>query len=55
LEETKSRGFKVEYFHKVSGLVNNNTKSEAEHVLRVGEKVFGKEKVGKGELPFKAS
>lgn len=24
-------------------------------MLRVGEKVFGKDKVGKGKLPFKAS
>lgn len=35
--------------------MNVNTKLEAEHVLRVGRKVFGEDKVGHGNLPFRAS
>jgi hypothetical protein len=42
IEDTKSRGFTVEYNQHTNAPINCNTKAEAEHVLRVGEKVFGK-------------
>lgn len=34
---------------------NENSKKEAENVLRVGSALFGPEKVGLGTLPFRAS
>jgi metal-dependent amidase/aminoacylase/carboxypeptidase family protein len=35
--------------------VNCNSKEQAEHVLRVAAEHFGKDKVGHGKLPFRAS
>ena len=34
---------------------NDNTKEEAEHVLRVAKKYLGEDRAGVGELPFRAS
>lgn len=45
----------MEFDKHTNAPINVNTEVEAGHVLRVGERVFGKGKVGKGLLPFKAS
>lgn len=48
-------GFKYDFYHHVNAPINANTKLEAEHVLRVGKKVFGEENSNEGKLPFRAS
>ena len=47
-------GFKYKFYHKYDPLTAN-TKEEAEHVLRIGKKVFGEGNSHEGELPLRAS
>ena len=48
-------GFKYKFYTHCNAPINANTKLEAEHVLKVGKKVFGEEHSNKGKLPFRAS
>lgn len=55
LIEIEGKGFETDFQKHVSTPISINSKRVTENVLRVGEKVFGKDKVGEGILPLKAS
>lgn len=54
-KEVEKEGFRTEFNATEPGLPIVNTSPEAEHVLRVAETFYGKDNVGQGPLPFRAS